>query len=762
MTFESLLSKRYIFAQKRHSLLTISSIAVAVTLMTLLFCGFTTYINCIAKGAPYHIMLDGGTPELTDYVKNYPGVKESYPEKLSDGTYEIRVFFDKSVVNPYDLIEDIRSLQEKEPEKLKLDGDKFSFTDNFMYMTVEMVGEAARIAMVQTFAIFYIVILFLAFALRMIIDTAFEVSAKEREKQFGVLQSVGASPKQIVRLITFEGLMLSAVGIPVGLILGIALTFLAFKVIAGTGVLETYVSDPKYIADLGVSVKPLMLAICAVTCLVWVLFSAYGTGMRIIKKSPIQAITERTNNIKKVRRHSLWGLLFGWTGKMATRNNHRQPKRYIITVLALTLSITLFTAFSVVLNTADRAVKKTFDSIGVDFSLDSTITDYTDAESMIEKIENTGYFKDCGCSLDFMFASDKIREKDQERSGYIKYVNRAQFETLTRLNSITPSVSYDDLLSSGKYLMLDYTDDIYPDGNSISGTVITFKEIDEEEYNKGKEKEEAGEEVKGTYNKSNKGSFFKREFPDISLDIAERIPSSSLMYYIRGCEFIAPVETYINKTRDTIGDVRWGVMFTMNLKDYKLHDRAVSWLDTSQHAVNDYKDPDNKKVTFYYEDFFNHRYKTSSTITAIKSALFIVSFLIAAIALVNLINIISTGIANRKSELASMMCLGMTPKQLYRMSFVESLQYVFCAGISSVLLCSLIVFAVRKMITGIFFDFDIDNSTYLSEMMVKYTEPIPTILIASAVALIAALITSFIPLHRMQKESLVDQIRSID
>ena len=149
MTFESLLSKRYIFAQKRHSLLTISSIAVAVTLMTLLFCGFTTYINCIAKGAPYHIMLDGGTPELTEYVKNYPGVRESYPEKLSDGTYEIRVFFDKSVVNPYDLIEDIRSLQEKEPEKLKLDEDKFSFTDNFMYMTVEMVGEAARIAMVQ-------------------------------------------------------------------------------------------------------------------------------------------------------------------------------------------------------------------------------------------------------------------------------------------------------------------------------------------------------------------------------------------------------------------------------------------------------------------------------------------------------------------------------------------------------------------------------------------------------------------------------------
>ena len=204
MTFESLLSRRYIFAQKRHSLLTISSIAVAVTLMTFLFCAFTTYINCIAKGAPYHIRLDSATAELVEYVKDYPGVKESYSEKQSDGTYEIRVFFDKNIVNPFEMIRDIEVLQEKEPDRLKLDPDKFSFKDNFVYMAFDMIGDSGKTAMVQYVALFYIVILFLAFALRLIIDTSFEVSAKEREKQFGVLQSIGASPKQIVGIISRE------------------------------------------------------------------------------------------------------------------------------------------------------------------------------------------------------------------------------------------------------------------------------------------------------------------------------------------------------------------------------------------------------------------------------------------------------------------------------------------------------------------------------------------------------------------------------
>ena len=45
MKFESLLARRYIFSQKRHSLLTICSIMIAVALMTMLFSTFTTALG---------------------------------------------------------------------------------------------------------------------------------------------------------------------------------------------------------------------------------------------------------------------------------------------------------------------------------------------------------------------------------------------------------------------------------------------------------------------------------------------------------------------------------------------------------------------------------------------------------------------------------------------------------------------------------------------------------------------------------------------
>ena len=43
----------------------------------------------------------------------------------------------------------------------------------------------------------------------------------ERTKQFGLLSSVGATKKQLRRMVTFEALTVSAIGIPLGILVGI-------------------------------------------------------------------------------------------------------------------------------------------------------------------------------------------------------------------------------------------------------------------------------------------------------------------------------------------------------------------------------------------------------------------------------------------------------------------------------------------------------------------------------------------------------------
>ena len=749
MTFEALLAKKYIFAQKRHSILTISSIAAALALMTLLFCGFSTAINCIIKSAPYHTLITNVTPEFADYVDSLDSVDHTERDKHGD-LIDLRLFYSDKVTNLFQVKENMLNEGLGQPDKYHLDPEKTETTDNDLYLAISAIGDNSKMQLIIIFSIFYIFILFVAFALRLIIDTAFEVSSKEREKQFGVLQSAGASPRQIVGIITVEGLMLSLVGIPLGIIIGIALTFVAFNAIESSGFIETMVSDPKYLPEMGVDIVPMLLLICAVTGLVWVMLSAYGTGMRIIKKTPIQAITERSNNIMRVRRHSLWGLLFGWTGKMATRNNHRQPKRYIITILALTLSITLFASFSLVLNTADDVANKMFGMVGMDVSSwDPKASSTENTEALLKKLNDSGYFKNIRYRFTLMnVRSDRITAGDLMREGHLEYCNRKEFEQyLENISSI--DVTYDDLVNSGGYLMLDYTGGIFPDGDHLDITLNVCTGITKEEFD-----EALKNDPKSVINPTTGFYRVNRDTP-YTIPIAERIDVSELAHStfielneVRGVTFLAPTETY-DRSAALLGEHTWGTDFMLDYSDYSMHDQAVKLLEQ---VFSD----------GYYEDLYEVRHKLSLSIAALKTGTSFVSLLISAIALVNLINIISTGIANRKSELAAMQCLGMTPGQMYRMAFVESLQYVFCSAIAATGLCALMIFGLKKALSSILLESDLSKSEILSIVMVGYSKPLPAVLFASAVALIAALITSFIPLHIMQKESLVDQIRSIE
>ena len=99
----------------------------------------------------------------------------------------------------------------------------------------------------------------IALTLRLIIDTAFEISSKEREQQFGVLQSVGATPMQIVKILTNEGLMLSVIGVPIGALSGIGLGFAAYKAVLSSGVADVFFTKEKAEQLVHFNVNPWMV-----------------------------------------------------------------------------------------------------------------------------------------------------------------------------------------------------------------------------------------------------------------------------------------------------------------------------------------------------------------------------------------------------------------------------------------------------------------------------------------------------------------------
>ena len=367
MKFEKLLAKRYIFSQKRHSMLTICSITIAAAFMAMIFTCFNTAVKCARAVTydknPYHVMIYEITTDQAEQLYSDPMIEsiklKPIPHDIQNRS-SARIMLKKGIgdINVY-----LDNIFEKYSLGFNITDDN-KFEVNRSLLDYDQIDDSARFTLLSIFCILYIMVIFIAASLRMIIDTAFEVSSKEKERQFGILQSVGASPKQIVRIITWEAVLLCIVAVPLGMISGIGLAYIAFKKVTASGLIQTLISAKKTAELIRFHVSPLMLADAAITSVAWVLLSAYGVGMRIIKISPIQAISNRSNKIFKIRKHSVLGAVFGWSGKLASRNVRRQKKRFIITVISLVFSITLFSSTAIIVDTINQTTKDSFKTPG--------------------------------------------------------------------------------------------------------------------------------------------------------------------------------------------------------------------------------------------------------------------------------------------------------------------------------------------------------------------------------------------------------------
>ncbi len=177
-----------------------------------------------------------------------------------------------------------------------------------------------------------------------LIYNAFSISVSERTKQFGLLSSVGATKKQIRGSVLYEAFLVSVIGIPLGILSGMAGIGITFWCVGDlfTSLWGTQVT-------IHLSVSPLSLVAAALIALATVLFSAYLPARKAVKLTAIEAIRQ-TKDIKikaeKVKTSWLTRKLFGLEGMLANKNFKRNRKKYRATVLSLFMSIVLFVSAS--------------------------------------------------------------------------------------------------------------------------------------------------------------------------------------------------------------------------------------------------------------------------------------------------------------------------------------------------------------------------------------------------------------------------------
>ena len=191
-----------------------------------------------------------------------------------------------------------------------------------------------------------VLVFLIAFGSISLIYNSFSISVSERTRQLGILKSVGATKKQIRASVLYEALVLSAVGIPIGLIVGcagIGITLYCLRD-AFAGMLFTGSTT-----QMRLVLHPLALLISAVVCLVTTLISAAIPARRAIRVSPIDSVRQTADvklKAKEVYTSRFTEKLFGFEGTMASKNFKRNRRRYRSTIVSLFLSVVLFISAS--------------------------------------------------------------------------------------------------------------------------------------------------------------------------------------------------------------------------------------------------------------------------------------------------------------------------------------------------------------------------------------------------------------------------------
>ena len=198
------------------------------------------------------------------------------------------------------------------------------------------------------------VAVFLIFTGYLLIYNILYISISRDVRFYGLLKTLGATPKQIKRVVRGQILRLCLIGIPVGIVLSLILSL---------GIVPFFISALDAVSADGavVSFSPLIYVGAIVFPLFTAMLGASKPAQKAASISPIEAqkYTGVTGSIKGVR-----SVAHGKPVRMAWRNIFRDKKRTGIVLLSLFLGVTTFLTVTTLVFSTDisKYIDSTFES----------------------------------------------------------------------------------------------------------------------------------------------------------------------------------------------------------------------------------------------------------------------------------------------------------------------------------------------------------------------------------------------------------------
>ena len=306
---------------------------------------------------------------------------------------------------------------------------------------MEMIAGCAMIALVVIF-----------FAV-MVIYNIFQVGLVQKIQEYGKIRALGATKKQMKKLVFREGMILTILGVPAGLVVGtwISIAFMNFwfkeSQTFGDGVQVNMISIP-------------ILVLCAAAAVITV-WIALKRPMKVISRiSPVEAIRFQGNQKKNkgIRK----GKKQMGVRQLTEANMAMNRKRTATTIISMGLSCVLFVVaanFTGNVSTRYDARKQvpygqfqidltysTSDTAYPENNLDAILKDNPLDEELVEQIKDISGVTDVQVRY-MMYAKDK---KGNLQS--IGVLNKKQFEDEAYQGSLKGTVDYESASSNDEIL----------------------------------------------------------------------------------------------------------------------------------------------------------------------------------------------------------------------------------------------------------------------------------------------------------------------